>query len=171
MDNVVAVLVVFLSGCGLLLDAAPGEDSGASLDASTDGEMDADRPDTRDDDVGVPDVGRADALDGGPPDAPRVDSAPADTGPPARDTSLDAIGSDAVIPLCGRDPYEIITIPLLNAGLGTYTYDADTNGTGAESWTLWRGPPGMIVNSTTGVLQWESPTLDMHDVSLQVSDA
>jgi hypothetical protein len=170
VDNVVAVLVVFLSGCGLLLDAAPGEDSGALLDASTDGEMDADRPDTRDDDVGVPDVGRADALDGGPPDGPRVDSAPADTGPPVRDTSLDAIGSDAVIPLCGPDPYAIITLPPLGAGLLTYTYDADTNGTGFESWTLLAGPAGMTLDGSTGVLQWESPTVGMHDVRLSVAD-
>ena len=100
--------------------------------------------------MGVPDGGSS-GVEGGIPDGAM------------------AIDGGPIIP-CGPVPLEIVTTPpRTTIGLLEFTYDADSNLTGVETWSLRSAPSGMTVDGM-GVVRW-MPVRGMHDVALQVADA
>jgi len=166
MRVVVGVAIFVLTGCGLTLSIdPPAEDTGGT---GSDGAMDAGRRDAAPGDSDGPDGGMSDT--GGSPDAPTTDAGPRDT---SRPDGLVVV--DAVMPIdggapCGSDPLWITTEPsLVTIGFLEFSYDADSNATTTETWSLPFAPTGMTIDAM-GVVRWGVPVRGTHAVAVEVRD-
>ena len=72
-----------------------------------------------------------------------------------------------------HDP-TINSIPLTNSLVDAlYTYDVEASDSDGDTlvYTLTSAPPGMTINSSTGVINWTPNTIGSYDVVLRVSDS
>jgi hypothetical protein len=71
---------------------------------------------------------------------------------------------------CKETPY-ITTAPIESVNLeDTYSYDVDATGDPDPAFSLLVSPAGMIINSTTGLIEWDPPAAGDHDVTVEAAN-
>jgi hypothetical protein len=52
-----------------------------------------------------------------------------------------------------------------------YSYDVNASGDPPPSYTITSGPPGMLINSTSGLISWTPPATGSYDVTIQANNS